>query len=457
MAGDTTGEDAEIALRRYLSDRESDPILIVLDNFETIHDQSAVYEWFSNVVRLPHKVLITTRFREFKGDYPIEVGGMNRAEFQALVQQTLAAMGRSDLTKDIDAEDFRQTIAGHPYMAKLLLGQAAQEGGLPSPKQYLAQSDQLLEALFDRTYNHLNALERRAFLTLANWRSSVLRLALLSVLADAGPDAADKAIDRLTDFSMVDRVVSSEDGQQWLSVPLAGSVFGKRKLTVDPLQLEIKRDSELLQSFGALAGSASSQSLVGALRRVTGAAAVAEDPGDLVEMLLFVARSYPEAWLSVAELSSEIGETAGLPSEAAALENYLQSQPTNEDAWRRLQRLHYDRGDARAEAATLMQIIELPSADLDDFSLAANRLNALHNRLNDRDIGQSLARRVIELMEGVIDQYGSADDRSRIAWLYVRTRDSDSAREHVAKGLELDPSNSHCLKLAQRLELGDGE
>jgi len=448
-------------LRNMLSDREADPILMVLDNFETVYDPAAVYQWFSNVVRLPHKVVITTRLREFKADYPIEVSGMGEAEFSELAMQTMNSIGKPALLSNSEVGQLRDTIGGHPYMAKVLIGQAAVEGKLPSPRQYLAQADQLLEALFERTYDHLNTLERRAFLTLANWRSAVSRLALTSVLAAAGLPAVDAAIDRLVDFSMIERASSGISAHEWLSVPLAGSVFGRKKLTIEPLQLEIRRDSELLQEFGVVQGSPGEKSLTKALRRVTkaivGRVGRSEGAGDLVETLLFIARSYPPAWLSVAELSAEVGTETGLPTQTEAFESYLQSRPDDHSVWQKLRRLHYRDENAHAEVAALIQMVQLPDSTMDDYSLAANRLNALHNKLSDREIERSLAETVITLMERVIDNEGTADDRSRLAWLYLRTKRTEDARRHVRVGLEQEPLNSHCLKLAERLEEdGDG-
>jgi hypothetical protein len=53
----------------------SEPLLIVFDNFETVRNPLELYNWMNAYVRVPNKVLITTRFRDFKGDYPV---GRNR-------------------------------------------------------------------------------------------------------------------------------------------------------------------------------------------------------------------------------------------------------------------------------------------------------------------------------------------------------------------------------------------
>lgn len=81
-------KDAESYLVDCLSGNSADgPFLFVFDNFETIRDQAELYAYLSNAVRLPNKVLITTRTRDFKADYPIEVGGMTREEFSKLVNE----------------------------------------------------------------------------------------------------------------------------------------------------------------------------------------------------------------------------------------------------------------------------------------------------------------------------------------------------------------------------------
>ena len=63
--------DAEGFLLDCLSGRDPDgPYLFVFDNFETVRNAVDDYATIDAHVRLPNKVLITSRFRDFKGDYP---------------------------------------------------------------------------------------------------------------------------------------------------------------------------------------------------------------------------------------------------------------------------------------------------------------------------------------------------------------------------------------------------
>src|SRR3989442_6336861 len=68
-------------------------ILFVIDNFETVNNPVDVYNWLDSHIRSPNKILITTRQREFKGDFPIEVLGMSEDEFDELIDSTAEGLG----------------------------------------------------------------------------------------------------------------------------------------------------------------------------------------------------------------------------------------------------------------------------------------------------------------------------------------------------------------------------
>ena len=69
------------------------PLLCAFDNFETVAQPAELFRWIDTYVRLPNKVLITTRERAFKADFPLEVSGMTRDEFDRLVEQVASQLG----------------------------------------------------------------------------------------------------------------------------------------------------------------------------------------------------------------------------------------------------------------------------------------------------------------------------------------------------------------------------
>ena len=66
--------------------------LFVFDNFETASDTSELYRWVDRNIRPPNKVLITSRERRFKGDYSVDVHGMNDEECRALIDSTASLL-----------------------------------------------------------------------------------------------------------------------------------------------------------------------------------------------------------------------------------------------------------------------------------------------------------------------------------------------------------------------------
>ena len=59
------------------------------------------------------------------------------------------------------------------------------------------------------------------------------------------------AIDELKRLSLIEEHTASEGEELFLSVPLAASAFGRRKLNASPLKVFIETDLELLRTFGA--------------------------------------------------------------------------------------------------------------------------------------------------------------------------------------------------------------
>ena len=69
------------------------PLLFVFDNFETVRNPGDLFAWLDMHIRLPNKILITSRYREFKADYPIEVSGMTEKEADQLIDATANRLG----------------------------------------------------------------------------------------------------------------------------------------------------------------------------------------------------------------------------------------------------------------------------------------------------------------------------------------------------------------------------
>src|SRR5262249_27514898 len=113
---------------QQLHKNEFGPCLYIFDNFETTQNPVDLFNWVDTHIREPNKVLITTRLRDFKGDYPIEVHGMTEEESRELISRTAADLEVKSLLTEEYIGQLISESEGHPYVIKMLLGEIAQEG-----------------------------------------------------------------------------------------------------------------------------------------------------------------------------------------------------------------------------------------------------------------------------------------------------------------------------------------
>ena len=464
--GGRKGFDELEYLSAVLGEPVVGPTMFVFDNFETLRNPAETFLWVDTYVRSPNKVLITTRVREFKGDYPVDVEGMSDEESDALITHTAAALGIGDIVTPGFRDELIRESGGHPYAIKVFLGEVAKTGTTSSVRRIAAGKDQILDALFERTYASLSPAARRCFLTLSNWRSTVPVLALEAVLLRPENERMDveSAIESLRRYSFIE-VSRSSDGYDFAALPLAAYLFGRRKLATSPLKSLIDDDTILLREFGAGQTSDIARGVGPRIDRLFHevAARVSERPQTITEylpILEFVASRYPPAWLLLGELWEESGETDALDRAAAAVSRYLEAaaegDPERAKAWGRLAELHFNRGDASGELHALVERAGDPTSDMAVVSEAANRANQiLYRGAIDAAEKRTIVGRLAFLMEaGIAD--ANATDCSRLAWLYLQLGDEASAKDRVELGLWKDSQNEYCLRLAAKLRLVPG-
>ena len=450
------------ALRNQLV---KEPILFVLDNFETVRDPEELFGWVDQNLRLPNKVLITTRHRDFTGDYCVDVGGMTESEALELIRSTAASLGiKNLLTSDFCSELVRES-GGHPYVLKILLGELAKEGSTAKIQRLVASKPEILQALFERTYAALSPVARRVFLTLCAWRSAVPEVGIEAVLLR--PDIHERidvesALDELRRLSFVESSQSQADDSVFVTVPLAAREFGLGKLKASPLRYEIESDRELLRAFGAAQTSDVVHGIGPRVQRLIAFVAerAAQDKSSLehlLPILNFVGRRFPRTYLALADMYSESADSAGLDKATMEVERFLElasTVPERVEACRRLAELNRMRQDFYGEIRALVDLASLSEVPFREVSDAANRVNFIFRDKGlaiDTSEKRAIFRRLAEVMAARIRNEGDADDCSRLGWLYCHLRDKASAMSYADLGLQLDPSNDHCQRLRRRL------
>jgi tetratricopeptide (TPR) repeat protein len=451
-------------LRKELGSNSEDTLgtkLLVLDNFETVSNPLELFQWLDTYVRLPNKILITTRFREFKADFPIEVTGMTYEEFEQLAFATASDLGIRPLISSTYLDALFEESNGHPYVVKILLGEAAKTGKIDRVQKIFATKDEILLALFERTYSGLSSAAKRIFLTLSNWRSTVPLIALEAVILRNENDRMDvqKAVDELVQSSLVEITESEKDQSLFLSMPLSSAIFGKKKLITSSIKATIEADTQFLHDFGAgqtgdikLGAEPRIRRLFSNLAKRIGT----QDHASLqnyLPMLEFICRQYSPAWLMLASFLEEQSE---LELAKEAIEKYIESNTEfgKLEAWMRYERICERVGDNLGAINANVEIACLPNTSFFAISNCVNKFNQITYQ-EDLKIDQLekriLIQKLIDAMEPKIALEGDASDYSRLAWLYLHLQDFGKVEQLVTRGLELDPLNVHCLNLAMRI------
>ena len=460
--------EPDVFFQDCLAKGAAGPTLFVLDNFETVESPADVFKWIDTHIRPPNKVLITTRFRDFVGDYPITIGGMTDTQATSLVDQHAARLNvEALLDSDYKKKLIRETD-GHPYVIKILLGEVAKKHRAVTPKRIVADADDLLNALFERTYGALSPGGQRVFLLLCSWRVVVPEVAVAAVSLRPGTErfGVTEALEELRRFSLVDQIFSKEEGDAFVVVPLAAAMYGRRKLKVSPFKVAVEEDRKILMEFGAGKQEDVERGVLPRIEKLVQAVAVraSSSPTALEEMLPvleYLAAKVPKAYLRLADLVLEVDDPGHSTDRAKEyVRSYLESAPIpdRQSAWLTLADLCQSSQDPVGEVHALSEAALLPTSDLDNLGSFANRLNNRIRDLKGRSIADAWSGEIRELLERVIGametrlQDLSATNCSRLAWLYLNVGNPQRALDVAKVGVEREPENEHCQNLILKLD-----
>lgn len=435
------------------------PSLFVFDNFETTQNPEELFAWIDSHVRLPNKVLITTRLRDFKGDYPVEVGGMTDEESRELVKVTAEHLSITNLLSASYVADLINEAEGHPYVIKILLGEVAKEKRAGHIERLVAGREEILTALFERTYASLTPCAQRAFMTLAAWNSAVPRVALEAVLQKSVGATAEveRAIDMLLQYSLAERQRSIE-GLDFIELPLVALLFGRKKLNVSPFQAAIKSDAELLQMLGTVNRGEVHFSLAKRIDYFLGSIARQIEKGETFEkyapIVEMIGRHFPPAWLSLARMHMEVDTFEGFEKAKTELRRYLEQDSTSlvaAEAWKSLAHCCFKTNDLLGDVHAFVQRAKIASVPFSDLSNTARLLNDLLRRQRlgaGGDEKRSLGEELLAVMNRRLSE-AAGDDISQMAWLALRLGEHARASDLVRRGLKSEPDNAYLLKLAK--------
>ena len=465
---------SDILLQDILHSNESGCVLWVLDNFETVKDQKSVFDLFDQYLHHPknnsHKLLITTRHRFFQGDYSVQVDGMSKSEFESLVQKEMIRLGKSLQDKDI--ERLFKESNGHPYIAKIVLG-GMKRGISRKSTPILRRKEDILDALFERTFEQLSSDARHVYLLLCKWNNLVSLVALdLTVNSKNGDTRrvdVDQATDELIDYSLIE-CQGDELGQDedwiWFNVPTPSRIFGRKKLIADPLKFQIETEFQQIQRFGVCTPrdmmdqvrpvrrfwSSIREEVIRKLWRGKGPI---DSLGEWYPWFDRLGSSVPQLWSWLAQYLEERGrslEAEKFYRQAISAAGASPGKSHLSEAM--LDLANYLEEKGRDQEALEMWVYRACSSTstFDDISHAANKVNGWFYR--SRVTLTKEKRKVLldELVKTMEDRSKEADaqDFSRLAWLYVQMDDIENGVKAANRGLGLDYNQKDCRKFIEQ-------
>jgi hypothetical protein len=432
-------------------------VLFVFDNFETVDSARHVHEFLDTHTHLPNKVLITSRERAFKGDYPIEVRAMEDSEAARLIHLTAQRLGADALITDDRIASIIEHSDGHAYVMKLIVGEMVKEGRFVPPKNLLPQRSDIVGAVFDRSFNKLSENGRRVFLACCKWKSGVSELSLLVVLGEAGLDA-ETGVEECVRMSLLD---SDElaDGHRYFVAPELARIYGQKKFESDPDRLLIQQDVGELQTFGLLSHRGDRKtSQAHIVSKFTERMLHVDGTIDTTEVerrdriLTRLAELWPPAWWQVVDFRKKWAPDA--ERAAGALRRLVEEFPSDPVAWMTRAQFAEAVGDKQGMVASLVSAADASPKDVTILREVAFKLCQFMTE-NTADI--PVARRGIYLagvrsyMEAV-HEHLDATGLSRLAWLFLLEKNATSALKYAEEGLRRDPDNVHCKKLVERTQ-----
>ncbi len=453
--------------KKNLTQSPHGKILYVFDNFETIDDPLEVYNWLYTFIRHPNKILITSReSRDFKADYPIEIGRMEHDECEKLIDIYTGKFGVKDIVSTEYIDKLIDESNGHPYIIKILIGEVAKSKKEVKIKRIVAGRDDILTALFRRTFDTLSPSAIRVFLTLCSWRSAVSKLALEAVLLRPDNEEridVEEGVEELRKSSFIDVFKSELDNSEFISVPLAASIFGKNELQVYSERIAVLNDRELLLQFGHAKENDFQKGLkpfvvkkFSQIGKLIEKKKMKEKVPFLlkqVPILEYINTHYNEGWLLLGDLYKELNLAENY---IECLLQYIKANPSSSEkrmVWRKLASIYKSHGDWKKESHALSEICILPDTHISEISNISNRLiTRIKNSENiDKEHKEIIINTISDVFEKRINESSNGDDYSILAWLFVHLKKLDKAKKYTNMGLKVDPTNTYCLQLMRKL------
>jgi hypothetical protein len=158
--------------------------------------------------------------------------------------------------------------------------------------------------------------------------------------------------------------------------------------------------------------------------------------------------------MMLAELQQEDQGKIGRGRAAEYIRRFLEQQPPIHEAqaaWQRLTLLYRASNDVIGACTAFVNAAAGSEPPLYQVSDIANWLNSENDIIDNMDVVERAS--VFGPMAALLERHlpaASATDLSRLAWLHLHAGNEQRARDVADLGLQRDPDNVYCQRLAQR-------
>src|SRR5690625_4296589 len=382
---------------------------------------------------------------------------MTVAEAQELVAVESRRLSIAGLIDDAMFGRMYKYSQGHAYVLRVLLGEIAKEGRFIQPSRAISQRHDVVNAVFERSFDKLSFAARHVFLTIGSRNSLTLELSLIVALARNDVDVL-AGIDECVRLSLISQH-HTLDGQSCYGAPHLARVFAKKKLKGDPEKILFDEYHELLQAFGVITEEGvPRRTIESAVNQFIGwcnSRARLADPAEiqlLDDYIEDVANLWPEAWLLLADFRKKWSPTSA--DVGNALRRAVEEMPNSINAW--LNRAEYasTQQDLAMLCSALAGAIDCDPSDTTVMHNAATRLVKFVSSHKESIPVTERARFLTPVRERLAEAADALDDRAAgaVAWLYLLGGDKPQARYFTQRGLRLNPNNSRLQKLLRQID-----
>ena len=435
--------------------------LLVLDNMETFDEPAAVLRQLDDEVRLPSKVLVTSRHDDFQGDYPIRVAGMeSREAHQLLISEARRKYCEPQLTEPV-RDSLIHATGARAYALKLAVAQIARGTDPQEVQRQIAGRPDILAALFDRSFERLSDEGRFLYLLLGELRRGSDEVPLRAILTSRNRDF-ELAADDLITMSLGER--ERWGGSRAMHLVQMAQSHATQSLRGDVDELEISSAATQLRAW--LTPSGGGTAVAAFVHNVLLQARESRGDPERTEQLVVIAESaaeaQPELWL---DLAAELTDLEFPPDRARAAYKEAAENADYDDGavWREWAQFESRQGDHEQSLYRAIRAVEADGSNLAYCSSVAGQLAAYISENRD-SIPHSRRSFLVSSVRGALEEHRakgtlSATDFSRLGWLYLIEFSGatnpdralvEDAQRAALDGLAADDRNQYCASLLKR-------